>query len=134
MSDKPEGCAVIQRVFHRLEKQADKNPWSSTRRNASPTPEDKHFRAPVHAEGHPTERNSTEKALGVLMDTKLTMTHKKVLAARKTDSLLGCIRRSFASRSRQVILPFYSALVRYILGTVSSLGLPSTGETDVKQV
>jgi len=40
------------------------------------------------------------------------MTWQCVLTAHKANHILGCIKSSMASRSTEVILPLYSALVR----------------------
>jgi len=58
------------------------------------------------------ESTPTERHLGVLMDDKLTMSHQCALAAKKANGILGCIKKSVASRTREVLLPLYSALVR----------------------
>ncbi|PKU47846.1 hypothetical protein llap_1826 [Limosa lapponica baueri] len=70
---------------------------------------------PMHRYGLGTElleSSSAQRDPGVLVDNKLTMRQQCALVAKKANGLLGCIKKSVASRLREVVLLFYSALVR----------------------
>lgn len=65
----------------------------------------------VQAAGQPAGKQLARKGPEILMNTKLR-SQQWALGAKKANSVLGCIRRSVASRSKRKILLLYSVLVR----------------------
>ena len=80
----------------------------------------------VQAEANYLESSFVEKDLGVLVD-KSKMDQQRVLQAKAANSTLSCIRQSILHRLREeVIFSLSLALVKHILTSMSSSGLPST--------
>lgn len=72
-----------------------------------------------HRLGREWIKNSPEK--NFLVDEKLNMSHPCALAAQKSNHILACIKRSTASRLREIILSLCFSLMRaYLCAAASS--------------
>jgi len=109
--DTPEGCAAIQHDLDRLESYAKTNLMKFSKGKYRVLHLGRNN--PMHQyrlRADLLECSSAERDLGV--GDRLTMSQQCDLAAKEANGILGCIKKSVASRSREVLLPLYSALLR----------------------
>lgn len=122
-ADTPEACAALQKDFNRLKRWAEKNCLKFNKGKCSILYLEKN-NPPVQA--GMLESSSAEKNVGVLVDGKVPMSQQCTLVAKMTNRIGERMAKSIDSRSREMILPLYPALVRPHQECCS--GLLSTGQ------
>jgi len=70
-----------------------------------PAPGEDQLHALVQVWGGPAGEQLCGEGPGVLVDDKLTMSQQCALAAKKASGILGCIKKSVASRLRRFSFP-----------------------------
>ena len=88
-----------------------------TRTSDMPCPREGKPHAPKYAGGHPAGKQLTRIGPGVLVGSRLTINQHRVLAAKKANGILGCIRQITASRSRECCVLSTPGVLCPVLGS-----------------
>jgi len=111
--DTPEDRAAIQRDLDRLERRTQRNLMKFNKGKCRVLHLGRNNPMHQYRLGADLQENgSAERDLGVLVDDRRTMNQQCAFVAKKANGILRCIKKSVSSRSREILLPLYTALVR----------------------
>jgi len=134
--DIPAGCAAFQQDLDRLRSWAERNRMKFNKGKCRVLYQGRNNHMHHCRLGADLLVTSSEETdLGVLVDDRLTMSQQCALVANKAKGILGCINRSVASRSREVLLPESHnhrmvGVGRDLCGSSSSTLLPKQGHLE----
>ncbi|KAK4806630.1 hypothetical protein QYF61_022936 [Mycteria americana] len=139
VADTPEGCVAIQRDLDRLEKWADRNLMKFNKGNCQVLPlgRNKPMHQPMLGVSQ-LERSLAEKALGLLVDTKLNTSQQHALVGNKANGMLGCIDKYCQQLGGRDLSPLFSTdeatagVVGPVLGSSVQERHGHTGERPMK--
>ncbi|KAJ7404053.1 rna-directed dna polymerase from mobile element jockey-like [Willisornis vidua] len=100
-----ESCAALQKDFDRLQRWAEKNCLRFNKGKFTVLQLGRNNPLHQYRLGDALQKSSS-------VEEDLSMSQQGVLVAKKANGILGCIRKSTASRLSEVILPLCSALMR----------------------
>ena len=104
--DTPEGGAALHVDLDRLEAWANKNLMELNKDKCKVMHLGKHNPGVQHRLGSTwLGSSSLERDLGVLVGRKLNMSEQGAAAAKKANTVLGCIKKGIASGEKEVITP-----------------------------
>uniref|UniRef100_A0A7M4EL44 Reverse transcriptase domain-containing protein n=1 Tax=Crocodylus porosus TaxID=8502 RepID=A0A7M4EL44_CROPO len=108
-----EGSIRLQSDLDRLQGRADENRMGFNTDKCKVMHLGRYNRHHTYRLGNSALVNTeAEKDPGVIIDSKMNMGRQCGDAVRKANRTLSCIHRCISSRSKEVILPLYAALVR----------------------
>jgi len=116
VADTPAACAAFQRDLDRMESWVQRNQMKFNKGKCRVLHLGRNNPMNQYRLGEDLlESSSAERDPRLLEEDKLSMSQECARIAKKANGILRCIKKSVDSRSKEVLLPLFSTLVRPLL-------------------